>query len=74
MGIGANIYNFGVNTIAEAENSLQSGLELVDEDDPKGLIRLQVLAFLFTNTVQSISGTLQSVSTATQAAAQRVGQ
>ena len=74
MGIGVEVFTFGVNAIDEQSANFQNALQGVDPSSPQALIKLQLQAFLFTNTVSSVTGTLQSVSSATQSAAQKVGQ
>lgn len=74
MGIGAEILSAGSGLISGAQGSLTSALKGVDADDPTALIGLSVKAFMFTNTVSSVSGTISSVSSATQSAAGKIGQ
>jgi hypothetical protein len=76
MGIGLDIYQAGAGLIGNAEAGFKAGLDGAgaNPDDPTSLIKLQILAFMFTNTVSSVSGTLGSVSSATQSAAGKIGQ
>lgn len=74
MGIGAEILSAGSGLISGTQGSLTSALKGVDPDDPTALIGLSVTAFMFTNTVSSVSGTISSVSSATQSAAGKIGQ
>ncbi|MEJ2670355.1 MAG: hypothetical protein P8176_05875 [Gammaproteobacteria bacterium] len=74
MGIGVDIFTAGTGMIDTAQSAFTKGLAGANAEDPKALIKLQILAFMFTNTVSSVSGTLQSVSSATQSAAGKIGQ
>lgn len=74
MGIGTDLANAGLGLIQGAQGTLQDGLQNVNPDDPASLIQLQLFAFIFQNTVQSVSGTLQSVSSASSSSAQKIGQ
>jgi hypothetical protein len=74
MGLGVDLYQAGEQMINVAQGAFKDGLAGATADDPTALIKLQILAFMFTNTVSSVSGTLGSVSSATQSAAGKVGQ
>jgi len=76
MGLGLDIFETGAKLIQNAEAGFKAGLDGAgaNPDDPTALIQLQILAFMFTNTVSSVSGTLGSVSSATQSAAGKIGQ
>lgn len=76
MGLGLEMFGLGSQLINNAQAGFKAGLENAGNnvDDPTALIQLQILAFMFTNTVSSVSGTLGSVSSATQSAAGKIGQ
>lgn len=74
MGIGAEILSVGTGAIATADTNFQGKLAADGlADDPAALIDLQYQAFIFTNTVSTVSGSLGAISSATQSAASKVG-
>lgn len=74
MGLGVDLFQAGSAMINTAQTAFTQGLAGANADDPTALIQLQILAFMFTNTDSSVSGTLGSVSSATQSAAGKIGQ
>ena len=73
MGIGADILGTGQGIISEAQGNFQSQLQNGITDDPASLIQMQYNAFIFTNSVTTVGGSLGSVSSATQSAASKIG-